>query len=83
MVSRSAEEVSRLGLVVSKRVGRRAHDRNRIKRLIREFFRLYREYLDPPADVVVVAKQGAGDLDFREVSEELRSALDKWSAASQ
>ena len=45
-------EFARLGLIVPKRGTARAHDRNRIKRTIREQFRLTRKSL-PPKDVVV------------------------------
>jgi len=46
---------ARLAVVVSRRVSVRAVDRNRIKRLIRESFRHFREKL-PGIDVVVVAR---------------------------
>ena len=46
----------RLGLAIAKKHIRRAVDRNRIKRQIRESFRLYKDTL-PAVDVVVLAKQ--------------------------
>ncbi|GAB4168531.1 MAG: hypothetical protein Kow0020_01920 [Wenzhouxiangellaceae bacterium] len=49
---------ARLGLAVSRRAVRRAHDRNRIKRHARESFRLHRHRL-PPGDYVVTAHPAA------------------------
>ena len=49
--------VSRLGLVVSKKVGK-AHRRNRWKRLIREVFRLEQHNLSLPVDLVVIPRPG-------------------------
>ncbi|MBP1474926.1 ribonuclease P protein component [Frateuria sp. MAH-13] len=49
---------ARLGLAVSKRVSKRAVDRNRIKRLVRESFRRARHGL-PPIDLVVMAREAA------------------------
>lgn len=46
----------RLGIIVGKRV-RRAVDRNRIKRLIREAFRLRREELPGDRDFVVIPRR--------------------------
>lgn len=48
---------SRIGLTVAKKNVKRAHERNRIKRLTRESFRL-RQHELPPMDFVVVAKEG-------------------------
>lgn len=45
----------RLGLAIAKKHCRRAVDRNRIKRQIRESFRLHKDTL-PAVDVVVLAK---------------------------
>ena len=55
-------EVPHLGLTVAKKHLKRAHDRNRIKRIVRESFRLKQHEL-PCADFVFVAKAGIGKLD--------------------
>ncbi|ENQ7060198.1 ribonuclease P protein component [Salmonella enterica] len=60
----------RIGLTVAKRNVRRAHERNRIKRLTRESFR-QRQHELPAMDFVVVAKKGVADLDNRALSEAL------------
>lgn len=52
----------RLGLVISKKNLRRAVDRNRLKRLVRESVRLQQQRL-PSIDIVVLAKRGVGELD--------------------
>ena len=46
---------ARIGLAISKKHARRAVDRNRIKRIVRESFRLNQAFL-PAADFVVMAK---------------------------
>ena len=43
---------ARLGLIVGRRAGHRAHQRNRLKRTAREVFRLHANGL-PPLDVVL------------------------------
>jgi ribonuclease P protein component len=49
---------ARLGLAISKRVSKRAVDRNRIKRLVRESFRRARVQL-PAVDLMVMARAEA------------------------
>ena len=49
---------ARLGLAISKRVSKRAVERNRIKRLLRESFRRVRHQL-PAVDVMVMAREQA------------------------
>ena len=57
--------VSRLGLVVSKKLGK-ANRRNRWKRLIREVFRLEQHSLPRPMDLVVIPRQGV-EPDFQTI----------------
>ncbi len=49
-------EFARLGISVGKRKVRRAHDRNRIKRLLREAFRLNKAVLPLGIDLVIVPR---------------------------
>lgn len=51
----------RLGLVIAKKHVRKAHDRNKIKRICRETFRL-RQHKLPPIDAIVLARRGADKL---------------------
>lgn len=72
----------RIGLTVAKKNVKRAHERNRIKRLTRESFRL-RQHDLPAMDFVVVAKKGVADLDNRALSEALENygvAIVAWLA---
>ena len=63
----------RLGLAVGKKVGR-AVRRNRIKRLLREFFRRHKPRL-PAGDIVIMAKKGAEGLTYAQVEAELAPLL--------
>jgi ribonuclease P protein component len=57
---------SRLGITVSRRVGN-AVERNRLKRIIREWFRLNRRSVAPPWDVNVIAKKSAAGLSSHQI----------------
>lgn len=50
---------SRLGLVVSKRVSKRAVDRNQVKRHLRESFRRNPHLFPPHTDILLIAKPSA------------------------
>ncbi|WP_029685267.1 ribonuclease P protein component [Tatumella saanichensis] len=60
----------RIGLTVAKKHVKRAHERNRIKRLTRESFRL-RQHELPAMDFVIVAKKGIAELDNQTLTEVL------------
>lgn len=65
----------RIGFIISKKNVRRAVKRNHVRRIMRESFRLNQERL-PNYDLIIMARQGAGDLS----SEELHRLAKKcWS----
>ena len=66
----------RLGVAVSKKVGNAAK-RNRIKRLIKEFFRLNKDGLPDSKDMVVIAKKDVSSLKYQGVYLELADLLRK------
>ncbi len=65
--------VVRIGITVSGKVGN-AVTRNRIKRLVREFYR-NNKGLFGPADYSIIARKGAARLDFNALCHELGRAL--------
>lgn len=69
---------SRLGVTVTRKVGKAAQ-RNRIKRQVREFFRLNRQHLNQSWDINIVAKSKAADLSSKKVSLFLQDLFDQIS----
>ncbi|PLX97698.1 MAG: ribonuclease P protein component [Desulfuromonas sp.] len=63
-------ETSRLGVTVSRRVGN-AVVRNRVKRLLREYFRLNSISSADHLDISIIARPGAGQLKLSDVVDEM------------
>jgi ribonuclease P protein component len=70
ILRKNNKDARRLGLVVGRKVGG-AVSRNRIKRLIREFFRLNKEKIPESSDLIVLAKKDISIKGYREVFDEL------------
>ncbi|RMG41054.1 MAG: ribonuclease P protein component [Candidatus Dadabacteria bacterium] len=68
-------EYSRLGLVVTRKVNKRASARNLLKRRLRELFRLERHQLADNFDIVIVARQNADQCNFADIKREILGAL--------
>lgn len=69
-VLKNTAGVCRLGLTVSRKVGN-SPERNRVKRLLREFFRRQLQVACRDRDFSIVARPGASLLSFDQVVEEL------------
>lgn len=70
---------ARLGLAISKRVSKRAVERNRIKRLLRESFRRVRHQL-PAVDMMVMAREQAAGVPGPQLLAELDALWKKLQA---
>ncbi|VAY02326.1 Ribonuclease P protein component [Arsenophonus endosymbiont of Aleurodicus dispersus] len=57
----------RIGLHITKKNVKLAHERNRIKRLTREYFRLHQHEL-PSMDFVILVRKGVADLDNQKIT---------------
>jgi len=62
--------INRLGITASKKIGKSVK-RNRVKRLIREFFRLNKYHFPQGYDLVIIPYKGADGLIYSELQEEL------------
>jgi ribonuclease P protein component len=66
---------SRLAVTVTKKVDKRSSARNRLRRRIREIFRLTRFKLSSLFDIVIIARNGACELEYAEIRRELLGTL--------
>ena len=69
-------QVNRVGLTVSKKLGK-AHIRNRVRRRLREVYRLHEEQFTPGWDIVVVARSGAVNAPFTKLTDSYLSLARK------
>lgn len=72
LITQNSTDDNRLGLAIAKKRVKLAVERNRIKRLIRESFRLNRHNL-PSIDMVVMVKSGIDKLDNQEINQQIES----------
>jgi len=70
----AGDRETKLGITVSRKVGR-AHQRNRIKRVVREVFRKSRADMPRGLNVVMVARPGRGLPGYENVVDELLPSL--------
>jgi len=68
------DSTSRLGVVVSKKVGN-AVVRSRVKRLLRESYRQHQHEFAQPIDLVLVARPSIADKDFGSVERDVLATL--------
>jgi ribonuclease P protein component len=69
---------SRLGVTVTKKVGQ-AVERNRIKRLVREFFRLNRHCLSGNWDISIIVKRQSAEITSEMAHRSLQNIFDRIS----
>jgi ribonuclease P protein component len=65
---RNRSDINRVGITVSKKLGK-AHIRNRIRRRLREVYRLNEDMFQPGWDIVVVARSRAVDAPFDKLTD--------------
>ena len=69
-------DTNRVGITVSKKLGK-AHIRNRVRRRLREVYRLNEAQFQPGWDIVVVARQRCITCDFGELTKAYLSLAKK------
>lgn len=67
----------RLGIIVKKEIGP-ANIRNRMKRYLREFFRLNKHQINGSFDIIILMKKGIIPECYREAEEELKKVFLGW-----
>ena len=69
-ILKSGNDYNRIGVSVSKKVGNSV-ERHKIKRLVKESYRLHEKMFNSGLDIVVIARSGAADLNYKDVESAL------------
>ena len=75
-VRRNGQKINRLGFTVSTKVGH-AVVRNRVRRRLREIYRLNEGGMAPGCDVVIVARTRAASSDYHQLEKSFLRLADK------
>lgn len=75
IVNSSQLENSRFGVTITTKVDKRAVKRNKLKRRLREIFRLTHNKFKVPIDLIVIARNDATELTFAEVKRQILGTL--------
>ncbi|MGZ3557588.1 MAG: ribonuclease P protein component [Thermodesulfobacteriota bacterium] len=70
-IQKNEDTLHRLGIVARKEIGQ-ATFRNRVKRYIREFFRLHKHQINGSHDIILMIRKGCSFNHYREAEEELK-----------
>lgn len=70
---------TRVGFVVGTKVSKSAVKRNRLKRRLREIFRLNLDKIKPGFDISVITRPGAADMEYGDLEKDVIFALKKVS----
>jgi ribonuclease P protein component len=70
-IQKNENTLHRLGIVVKKEIGQ-ATFRNRMKRYIREFFRLHKHQIRGSYDIILMIRKGCSFNRYQEAEEELK-----------
>ena len=73
---RNRTGTNRVGITVGKKLGK-AHVRNRVRRRLREVYRIHEAQFRPGWDIVVVARSKAIDAPFSQLTEQYLSLAKK------
>ena len=84
---KNSYHTNRLGITANRKVGKSVR-RNRIKRIIRESYRFYEDFIKDDLDIVFVARNSEKLPEYSDVSKEMRFLLrklevfdlEKWNA---
>ncbi len=63
-------EINRIGISVSKKVGNSVV-RHRVKRLVKESYRLHEDIFNSGLDIVIIARPSCSSLGYREVEDSI------------
>ncbi len=72
---KNGKDLSCFGFIVSKKVSMKAHERNKVKRILREFFRKNLDSVKVEQDIVIIAKPGILHATRATIETELKNAL--------
>ena len=75
-VRRTRQQTNRLGITVSTKLGK-AVTRNRVRRRLREIYRLNEQYISRGTHMVIVARSRAASSDFHQLQEDFLRACSK------
>lgn len=79
---RASDAPTRVGFVVSTKIYKRAHDRNRTKRRLREAIRLLQVSWPEKQDILLIARPEARDAPFEDIRAAVLRAFEKMPEAA-